>query len=203
MRSQSQVKSVVFDLGNVVLSWDVEKILASLGLNETEADKLRQYLFSHQVWLDMDEGQIAESRAVEMVRDRSGLSAETIEAALLAAKRSLLPIEESVNLLTELHAAGYPLYCLSNMSVETYDHIKGFDFFRFFSGQVISGIEGCMKPNERIYRILLDRYQLVPSNTLFIDDSVPNVEMAQKLGIQSSLFVNNGTTLSDLRSRLL
>ena len=202
MANQNQFKSVVFDLGNVVLTWNVEAILASLGFPELTTEKLRQHLFNSQEWSDMDEGKIAESIAVQKVCEKSGLDVDVIEASLLAAKKSLLPMKDTVSLLEDLHEAGYSLFCLSNMSAETYQYVNGFDFFRIFKGQVISGLEGCMKPDERIYRVLLSRYQLTPSSTLFIDDSLPNVEMARSLGMESLLFDGNDSSLGALRRML-
>ena len=51
-------------------------------------------------------------------------------------------------------------------------------------GMVVSSREKVMKPDERIYRILLDRYHLNAEDTLFIDDRLENIRAAEKLGIQ-------------------
>ena len=72
------------------------------------------------------------------------------------------------------------------MSRETYAQIKHLDFFKLFAGIVISGHEGCMKPGEAIFQLTLQRFNLSPTKTLFIDDSLPNILKALQLGISNS-----------------
>jgi HAD superfamily hydrolase (TIGR01509 family) len=83
---------------------------------------------------------------------------------------------------------GPDLFCLSNMSRETYAQIKHLDFFKLFAGIVISGHEGCMKPGEAIFQLTLQRFNLSPTKTLFIDDSLPNILKALQLGISTYHF---------------
>ncbi len=98
----NQQMVVILDLGNVVLDWDVERILRSLKIEAEEVNLLRDELFSHQDWLDMDHGKESEAAIVSKVCERSSLSRDTVENALLAAKNSLDPIEESIALMQEI-----------------------------------------------------------------------------------------------------
>jgi|TARA_B110000503_G_scaffold139538_1_gene228149 FMN phosphatase YigB (HAD superfamily) len=61
-------------------------------------------------------------------------------------------------------------------------------FFKLFAGIVISGHEGCMKPGEAIFQLTLQRFNLSPTKTLFIDDSLPNILKALQLGISTYHF---------------
>jgi putative hydrolase of the HAD superfamily len=193
---------VIFDLGNVVFDWDVEKILKTLDLGVEDSRLLRRELFSHQDWLDMDHGKALESTIVSKVCERSGLSGDVVENALLVAKNSLVTIEQSIVLMEEISNKGIEMFCLSNMSRETYSHISGHDLFDMFSGIVISGIEGCMKPNDDIFHLAIDRFKVNPSETLFIDDSLPNIETAQRLGINGFHFKRSESCYQRLRSML-
>ncbi len=181
-------KAVIFDLGNVLLNWDVDLIINSLDLDLKESAMLREELFMHQDWLDMDHGLLTESIATSMICNRSALSEDSVARALLAAKTSLQPIAGTVSLMQDIARSGIAMYCLSNMSRETYEHIKEKDFFQMFKGIVISGIERCMKPGEEIFHLTLNRFSLVAVETLFIDDSIANVEAAQRLGINGFHF---------------
>ena len=105
--------------------------------------------------------------------------------------------------MQEISDAKIDMYCLSNMSCETYEHIKGQEFFDMFNGIVISGIEKCMKPNEDIFHLLVNRYDLVPGNMLFIDDSLPNVDTANRLGIRGFHFKRSEICYASLRELLL
>jgi 2-haloacid dehalogenase len=99
------------------------------------------------------------------------------------------PIAGSVAILAELHRRGTPLYGLSNFSAETYSlALQRFDFIRLFRNVVISGEVTAIKPDPRIYRILLDRCAIDPRRAVFVDDVAANVETARQLGLHGILF---------------
>jgi 2-haloacid dehalogenase len=98
-------------------------------------------------------------------------------------------IDATVSILAELRAAGVPCYVLSNMESETYPlRLERFEFLHWFDGHVISGLEGLGKPDPKIYRRMLHRFDLEPSRTLFIDDSAANVKAASEIGINAVRF---------------
>jgi len=180
--------NVIFDLGNVLLEWDVEKILQSLDINTDNRRILECELFFHDDWLALDSGLVSEVDIISSVAHRSGLNVEIIERAFRAAKDSLTPIPESVELLCNIQSAGFETYCLTNMSRETFRHIREYEFLNTFRGIVVSGIEECIKPNPEIFLIMLERYGLSPQNALFIDDSQLNIQTAQNLGMLTHHF---------------
>ncbi|WP_299413637.1 HAD family phosphatase [Acaryochloris sp. IP29b_bin.148] len=193
---------IIFDLGNVVLDWNIDKILMSLDISQEERDLLHTELFKHQDWLDMDQGIQSEQLVASRVVARSNLKRDVIEQALLAAKTSLTPIPQSIQLMQDLYNAGIKMYCLSNMSSETYEYIKTQKFFDLFDGIVISGKEKCMKPDAKIFNLTIERYDLSPSETLFIDDSLPNISTACDLGILGFHFKRRNACYSKIRGLL-
>ena len=193
-------KVVIFDLGNVVLNWDIDSVLDSLNLEEKKAELLRNELFLHQDWQDLDHGKLSEPEVVARICTESELDKTTIEEALLAAKNSLRPIDKTLELMQEISEKGIEMYCLSNMSRETYDHIKNYAFFDLFSGIIISGIEGCRKPFEDIFHLILKRFKLDPSNALFIDDTLPNIETAKRLGFHALHFKRSPACYAEIRN---
>ena len=195
-------RAVVFDLGNVVLNWDVEGILGSLTFSQAEINSLRHDLFLHQNWLDLDHGIVTEADVTTDLSRRTNLSAGTIEAALLAAKKSLTIIDETIALMEEVSRNNIRMYCLSNMSRETYEHIQDYDFFDLFDGILISGHERCMKPDPKIFHMLLDRFELNPGSTLFIDDSKDNIEAATRQGIRGFHFQGEDLCYTHIREQL-
>ena len=108
-------------------------------------------------------------------------------------------------LIGELKAAGYGLYVLSNMSREFIDFLRRQPVYRHFDGEVVSCEEHTVKPEPRIYEILLSRYGLDPGETLFIDDRPANLTAAQRLGIHTQLFDYHDpeATCEALRRQLL
>ena len=202
-RVSSAGKAVIFDLGNVVLDWNVDTILMSLDFETELRERIRAELFDHQRWIDLDHGKTSEDDVIAEICARTGVAAEFIEAALQAAKHSLLPIEETLLLMQELVERGIDMLCLSNMSRETWAHVQQYEFMDWFRGIVISGIEVRMKPNPDVFLLLLERFELDAQNCLFIDDSLANIETARNLGIDAYHFQRSPACYSELRSRLL
>jgi len=92
-------------------------------------------------------------------------------------------ITGTVDLLKQLKQAGYPLYGLSNWSAETFPYVREkYDFFDLFDDMVISGEVGHVKPDPEIFQILLDKIGRPAQECLLIDDSLPNIDQANKMG---------------------
>jgi 2-haloacid dehalogenase len=100
------------------------------------------------------------------------------------------PIDGTVEILRELMASGaVRLFALTNMEAHTYPlRRERFEFLRWFEGTVVSSAEGVIKPDPRIYRVLLERYGLEPGATLMIDDNPLNVAAARALGMPAVRF---------------
>ena len=115
------------------------------------------------------------------------------------------PVAPTERLVGELKRAGYRLYVLSNMSREFIDCLRRFPVYALFDGEVVSCEEGTVKPEPRIYEILLGRYGLDPAETLFIDDRPANVAAAEALGIRGFGFDHRdpAAACDALRRRLL
>jgi putative hydrolase of the HAD superfamily len=186
-----------------VLRWNPDNILRDFSKDEATQSVLRQEIFKHPDWLDMDRGVLAEDEAVERFQKRTGLSLPEITALMQAVKDSLQPIPETVEILEELAAKKVPLYCLSNMPAATADYLRArYSFWRMFSGIVISGEIRLLKPDPAIFEHLVARFSLNPRNTAFVDDHLPNIESARRLGFKTVLFSNPVQCRSDLHALL-
>jgi 2-haloacid dehalogenase len=105
-------------------------------------------------------------------------------------------IEENVNILRNLHGR-YQLYGLTNWSAESFPYAyQNYDFFSLFNGIVVSGEEKLIKPDERIYQLLLNRYNLNASECLFIDDNYENIRAAQAMDF-NTIHVGPETNLQE------
>jgi len=202
MKGAGSGRVVILDLGNVVLDWNVDRILAALNTGDHERHLLRKELFEHRRWLDLDHGKTSETAVIAQLCDRTPLNREIVEAALETTRQSLVPIAESVSLMQDISGSGIAMFCLSNMSRETWSHVRGLPLFDMFEGCVISAIEGCMKPGEEIFELTLERFGLRPQATLFIDDSAVNVETARRLGIEGFHFRRSPACYRQIRNRL-
>jgi 2-haloacid dehalogenase len=110
------------------------------------------------------------------------------------------PMAGSVEILAELKASGTAFYGLTNFSAETYPvAFERFEFLRWFSGIVVSGEVGVIKPDPRIFELLIERFAIDPEDTVYIDDVEANVVSARPFGIHAIHF----TTAAALREELV
>lgn len=93
-------------------------------------------------------------------------------------------IPENVEVLRKLEHSEYELFGLTNWSAETFPYaLENYDFFNIFNGKiVVSGTEKLIKPDPKIWKVLLDRYNLLSEESVFIDDNFKNIEVAKSLG---------------------
>jgi 2-haloacid dehalogenase len=109
--------------------------------------------------------------------------------------------EDTVAILREVRAAGYPTYALSNWSAETFEVTRRrYPFLDEMDGILISGEVGVGKPDPAIFREFLARFELVPETTVFIDDWDRNVATATSLGIVAIQFKGAAQLRADLRN---
>ncbi|WP_270821142.1 HAD family hydrolase [Aeromonas sp. QDB14] len=181
--------AIIFDLGRVVVRWDPVAIVSGVRGPEG-ATAIAERLFNHPDWLEVDRGTLSLHTMARQAQARTGLSAADNLAILQAVPASLLPDPAMVALIEELHGAGHALYALSNMGHASIDWLERQDFWRFFSGKVVSARVRMMKPEPDIYRYLLVSFDLQAEECLFIDDSPANVAAAEALGLRGLVFTD-------------
>jgi len=187
----SPVRNVVFDFGGVLVRWQPEAIISSFYADEPSRALLRDAVIRHPDWVDMDRGTLSESAAIERFASRMGRPAAEMRALLQHVKDSLTPMPDSIALLDELAQRGVPLYGLSNMSAPMFALLKSrHDHWDRFRGIVVSGEVGMVKPDAEIFNHLAERYGLLPAETVFIDDHLPNIESARRLGLHTIHFAD-------------
>ena len=102
-----------------------------------------------------------------------------------------LTAKHTADLVRRLKRAGYGVYGLTNWSAETFPKVRArYGIFDELDGMVVSGEEHLLKPDARIYRVLLSRYGLKPEESIFLDDNAANVEGARAVGMASERFVS-------------
>jgi len=168
------MKNIVFDLGGVLFARDKSKCTPELLEFFSFLRAPRMPLF----WEEYDRGTSTLEEVTATISGMTGRPVETCAAVLRLAVDLQEPVKPTERLVGDLKAAGYRLYVLSNMSREFIDFLRRFPVYGLFDGEVVSCEEHTVKPEPRIYEILLERYGLTPSETLFIDDREMNIEAA-------------------------
>lgn len=195
--------AVVFDLGNVLITWDPYPAIAGAVGAKEAARFLADEEFDFMAWNhQQDSGRSWDEGEAAAVTSHPQWEL-AIRGYRLNFRDSLVAaIEDSVQILRELHAAGVPLYGLTNWSAETFPVALGrFDFLQLFEDIIVSGQEGVAKPDPRIFEILQERIGHSLRDCIFVDDSARNIEAAAEAGLDAILFTDTGHLREDLAVR--
>lgn len=195
---QSPPSTVVFDLGNVLIGWDAYLPLADrMTRDEWEAFDAEADFMSFNVLADtgVPLAEVVARAAADSPRygEIVGAYFENFPASLTG------PIPGTPAIVEELKSRGTRLLGLSNWSHETIHHAPiTAPAIAELEDVVVSGREGLAKPDPRIFNRLSDRFGLDPHDTVFIDDSKPNVDAAADLGFIALHFTNAATLRAQL-----
>lgn len=184
------IKNIVFDIGNVLVKWAPQTVVAKVFPERPDVGSLTQQIFKSPAWMDINKGKMSEKELVLHYHLELGIPVSKLNDVMEEAKQSLTPIEGSFELLDALYAKGFSLYSITDNVREIIHFEKQrYTFFDKFLGMAISADIGVLKPNEEIYRYLLDTYTLQPEECVFIDDLLLNVDGAKKVGMHGIQFI--------------
>ncbi|HAM10770.1 MAG: hypothetical protein A2X05_09245 [Bacteroidetes bacterium GWE2_41_25] len=190
------IRNIIFDLGNVLLSFRPIEYLEKKEYSEELKEKILSDIFHTKEWLQLDNGDITLPEAIDSISQRSSLTKEEIECIFNLRTDIMVPLDQNVNLLPELEKRGFRLYYLSNFPLDIFHKIKSDNaFFNYFDGGLISAEVRYSKPGSRIYELLLEKYSLKSEECLFIDDLEVNVKAAEEIGMTG--FVTHGSAKID------
>ena len=197
----NMIKNIVFDFGNVLIDWNPRYLFAKLFSTRKELDDFMRVNWDITEWNDpLDRGETLESTRLALLAKYPSLKREVNAYFTRYLETIGSPIYETVELLYDLQNAGYATYGLTNWSNETFSVVRqDLHFFNTFNGIVVSGVEKIIKPDVRIYKLLLERYSLTANETVFIDDRKANLAPADALGIHTIQFTTAGQVREELR----
>lgn len=181
----TEIKNIVFDFGGVLIDWNPEYLYKKVFSNDEDMAFFLQNICTPKWNILQDAGRPLSVATIEKQQEFPQYAAEI--AMFYDRWEEMLGglFDENVKLIEPLKKR-YKVYGLTNWSAETLPiAMNRYDFFDKLDGIVVSGDEKLIKPNPRIYQILLHRYHLLPHETLFIDDNAENVHAAQKLGFKT------------------
>ena len=195
------MKNLVFDMGNVLIEWNSEKILQAITDDIKLQNLLRKEVFETGLWVQTDEGVKTREEMIEIVSDKIGEEYRNEITQLSRYWYKYVDVYTKVqDRIIELSKNGYNIYILSNTAYTFYDLVKeGYlPVTSIAKGIVLSCEERVLKPNGKIYNILLERYNLDPHNTMFFDDLPENIWGAARCGINGFIVENESELLTYL-----
>jgi 2-haloacid dehalogenase len=195
-----ELDTVVFDLGGVLADWDPRYLYRRLFADDATMEHFLATVCTPEWNHAMDAGRDRAEAAAELT-GRHPEHRDLIRAWVDRWDEMLGPeIAGTAAVLDELHAHGTRLLALTNWSAETFPLARDrFPSFARFEAIVVSGEHGVAKPDQAIYRVLLDSHRVDPARTAYVDDRADNVAVAMELGMAGVVF----TAPAQLRAELV
>jgi 2-haloacid dehalogenase len=184
------IDTILFDLGGVLIDWNPRYLYRPLFKGDEAAMELFLATAAAPEWNhQIDAGKPFRDAVAERQREFPD-HAELIAFWHTDWHKMLGDaIEETVEVLDALRAKGLRLYALTNWSAETFPIARSrFGFLEWFEDIVVSGEVGLAKPDPRIFDVAIKRCGLTPGSTVFVDDNLSNVQIAQQLGFHAVRF---------------
>jgi 2-haloacid dehalogenase len=195
-----KISAIIFDLGGVLVDWNPNYVFDQM----FDSEEKKKHFFENICTADWNEKQDAGrslKEATDELLERHPDWKEYIEAYYGRWQEMLGgPIHETVEIFRRLKQSGrYKIYALTNWSAETFPvALELYEFLHWFDGRVVSGEEKMRKPFPEFYQLIVERFQLVPSETVFIDDNLRNVKAASEMGLQAIAFESPQQLKEDL-----
>lgn len=196
------IDTIIFDLGGVLIDWNPRYVYRKIFKTEEEVEWFLENVTTSEWNENQDAGYPLHKATEELIAKHPEWEPEIKSYYGRWLEMLGEQIHETVEILQALKQTGkYKLYALTNWSAETFPHaLERFEFFKLFEGVVVSGEEKMRKPSAEFYKIIIDRYHLDPSTTIFIDDSQRNVKGAEAVGVKGILFQSPEKLKMDLKA---
>ena len=175
-------KTILFDIGNVLIGVDFppfyEKVFGTLSL---DSEKMDRFIKLRDLG---DTGKISKEDFSRKVCDLSDKSV-TEEEMVGAWNGIFSPISEMWEVVEILIEAGHRLILFSNTNDLHLDYLRPrYPILREFPEGHFSCVEGCLKPDSEFFNRAIARFDLIPEETLYLDDSAENVEAGRVMGFR-------------------
>ena len=194
------IKTLVFDIGNVLVNWYPLEFIKTFVADEDEAKELCSIVFDGVEFKNGDRGEYTRAQTREALLERYPEKRALIEKALDGCDDILVAHKGNTELLRELKAAGFELYFLSNTNPSAFEWMEArHEFFKLMDGGIASFKVKLMKPDHSIFECFLSTYGKKAEECVFVDDTPVNTKAASECGFGIVTLKN----LVDLRDELM
>ncbi|MGN7706799.1 HAD family hydrolase [Chryseobacterium sp. 22543] len=179
-----KIKNIIFDFGGVLMDWNPRYFFKDYFNDNEKMEFFLEHIAQDEWNVEQDRGRsLTEGTEIQVKKfpewEKEIRAFYDNWPVMLKSD-----IPQNVEVLRKLKNTDYNLFGLTNWSEETFPYaLENYDFFQIFEGKiVVSGTEKLIKPDPKIWHVLLDRYNIKAEESVFIDDNAKNIEMAQSLG---------------------
>jgi 2-haloacid dehalogenase len=199
----NDIKTIVFDVGEVLIDWDPRNLYRKVFDDEQEMEFFLSDVCDYEWNYRQDAGYCWDKAIAEKIAQHPKYEEQIKLYKTRWPEMVKGGVEGSVEVLKKLKEAGWPVFAITNYHHETFALSKElWPFLNLFDGEVVSGEEKLCKPDARIYEICIERFNLVPQQCVFIDDRQENIDGAIKAGMNGILFESSGQMKTDLEKMI-
>ena len=183
------IRNIIFDIGNVLAGFTWQEFFTELGYEGERFDRLANATVKSPDWNEVDRGVLGEEELLERFIKNDPPMETDIRRVFQDVGGMVRKLDYAVPWVESLKAAGYGCYYLSNFSHKVYvECAEALEFLPYMDGGILSYRDKVIKPDTKIYELLLSRYGLKVSECVFLDDTQKNLPPAEKLGMHTILF---------------
>lgn len=194
------ITTVIFDIGNVLADFTWREHFAGFGYDDEMVERIARATVKNPAWNENDMGVMKEEDIIQKFVESDPEIEQDIRKVLGNVETMVVRNDYAIPWIQDLKSKGYRTLYLSNFSskAET-DCAYALDFIPYMDGGILSYQDKVIKPMPEIYQLLIDRYDLVPEECVFMDDTPANLVGAQKFGIKTIHFQNYAQAIEELR----
>ena len=193
------IKNIVFDIGNVLTDFAWDKFLVFKGYDDKMVERIAKATVYSDDWVEYDKGNLTNEEIIARFVENDPEIRSEIEDSFKNIDGIILKREKTIPWIRALKAAGYKVLYLSNFSKQALEGCPdAMAFLDETDGGILSFREHVVKPDPAIYNLLVSRYNLIPSKTVFIDDTPVNIEAARNLGWKGIIYRDYNQVVDEL-----
>ena len=194
------IKNIIFDIGNVLTDFRWKGFLEDKGFDETMIDRIAKASVESPLWNEFDRGDWPDEKLMPAFVENDPEIEKELHEAYNDIHGMVTLRDYAIPWVQQLKKAGYRVLYLSNFSLKAYRECDdALAFLPYMDGGILSYQDKVIKPDPAIYKLLLKRFELVPQECVFLDDTQKNVDAAVAQGIYGIRFVTKEQAEADLR----
>ena len=195
------ITTIIFDIGNVLAGFEWKAYFRKFGYSKEVLARIAKATVESKAWSEYDRGMLTDDEVLdEFVRNDPGIEKELRES-LGNIDGMLVKYDYAIPWVKELKQKGYQVLVLSNFAHRAHHDCKDvLGFLDYVDGGILSYQEKTIKPEPEIYQALFQKYQLDPTECVFLDDNRGNIVAANQLGMATILFHTKQQADGELRS---
>jgi putative hydrolase of the HAD superfamily len=195
------INTIILDIGNVLAKFGWKEYLYGCGYDEDLIQKIGNATVQSKVWKEWDRGVKEEAELIELCCRVAPNIEKEVRTFFEHILEMVKEYEYSKEFVQKLKSNGYKVYLLSNYARWHFlSDRENFKFIPYVDGGIISYEVNYIKPEAQIYEALIKKYDINPSEAVFLDDVQENLDGAVPFGFHTILVKNQEQTLEDLRS---